>query len=172
MTKIMNPTKAFEYRIKSLYDTEKQLESALPKMARAATSPELAAGFREHLEETKVQSERLENIFKMIDVTPRKQTGETIRALIADGKTKMEMDAPDALKDQMIAGAGRDVEHFEMACYMNAILEAKGLGLYDVAELLEMTLAEEIVADEKLEVAFKNNLVLAGEEALQGMESE
>ena len=164
MAKIMNTMKSFHLRIKTLYDIEKRLETALPKMAKAAANPELAAGFLAHLEETKEHSRRLEKIFEMIGAAPQKHAGETIRGLIADGNMKAKADAPDAVRDVMIAGAGRDVEHFEMACYMNAIEEAKGLGLDDVVALLEETLEEEVATDKKLEAAFKENLALAAEE--------
>lgn len=167
MTKIMNPAKSFHLRIKTLYDIEKQLETALPKMADAASNPELEAGFLAHLEETKEHSKRLEKIFVMIDSTPEKHAGETIRGLIADGDSMAKADAPDALRDVMLAGAGRDVEHFEMACYMNAIEEAKGLGLDEAVKLLEMTLEEEIATDKKLANAFKENQLLAAEETTE-----
>ncbi len=95
---------------------------------------------------------------------------EAIRGLVADGSVIMKADAPDALRDAMLAGAGRDVEHYEMACYMNAIEEAKALGLDEVVALLEETLAEEQAADEKLMTALKNNLALAKEEGEQSGE--
>jgi len=164
MTKITDSMKGFHFRIKILYDIEKQLESALPKMAKAATNSELKSGFLSHLEETKEQSKRLEKIFTMIDASPRKHSGAAIRGLISDGKAVATVEAPDALKDALIAGAGRDVEHFEMAGYMNAIEEAKALQLTEAVELLQMTLAEEIVADEKLEAALKEALTLAASE--------
>ena len=160
----MNSKKSFHLRIKTLYDIEKQLEAALPKMAEAASNPELEEGFLTHLEETKEQSRRLEKIFAMLNVSPEKHAGQTIRGLVADGDTMAKIEAPEALRDVMLAGAGRDVEHFEMACYMNAIEEAKALDMDEAVELLKMTLEEEIATDEKLETAFQENLKLALEE--------
>ena len=157
-TNVTDPQKGFQLSIKTLYDIEKQLEIALPKMADAANDPTLKQGFLDHLEETKEHSKRLEKIFEMIEEKAEKHQGETIRGLLADGDALAAIEAPEALKDEMLAGAGRNVEHFEMACYMNAIEEAKGLDLTDAVKLLEMTLADEIGADEKLEKAVKESL--------------
>ena len=164
MTKIINSSKAFHHKVKTLYDIEKQLENALPKMAEAAISPELAEGFLAHLEETVGHSERLEQIFELIDVAPEKHPGEAIRGLIMEASTIINTEAPSAVKDAMLAGAGRTVEHYEMACYMNAIEEAKALGYVDVVVLLKDTLQEELAADKLLVTALKKNLVTAAEE--------
>lgn len=161
MTKINDPVRAFHKTIKNLYDIEKQLEIALPKMAAAATDEELSTGFKDHLEETKGHIHRLEQIFKIIDAKPEKHAGNTIRGLIADGRMVISADAPAPLKDSMLAAAGRDVEHYEMACYMNAIQEAKGLELQSAVDLLEETLQEEKQADLKLADALKQKLQAA-----------
>ncbi len=165
MATIPNPAKGFHLEIKILYDIEKQLEVALPKMAEAATDPELAEGFLQHLRETEQQSKRLEQIFDMLGMPPEKHTMEGIRGIIADGTVMANADAPDALRDAKIAGSGRDVEHYEMACYMNAIEEAGALGLTDAVSLLEETLKEEQNADQILMAALQKNLALAGSEA-------
>lgn len=155
MAKIMDVTTGFHMRIKSLYDTEKQLEIALLAMAENATSKELVKGLREHLEETKEHSSRLEQIFSMLQVAPEKHPGASIRGLIADGRKMTTIDASHTIKDALIAGAGREVEHYEMACYMNAIDEAKAIGLTDAVTLLETTLAEEVTAGEALDMVIK-----------------
>lgn len=162
-TNVTDLQKRFHLRVKTLYDIEKQLEIALPKMADAANDPTLKQGFLDHLEETKEHSKRLEKIFEMIEEKAEKHQGETIRGLLADGDALAAIEAPEALKDEMLAGAGRDVEHFEMASYMNAIEEAKGLSLDEAVKLLEISLGEEIGADEKLEKALKENLKLCQE---------
>lgn len=164
MAKIMDVEKGFHLRVKTLYDIEKQLEVALPKMAEAATSPDLEKGLLLHLEETKEHSRRLEQIFAMLEVPPEKHAGDAIRGLISDGNSMAAAEAPDSLRDVLIAGAGRGVEHYEMACYLNAIEEAEGLGYTEAVELLETTLAEEVAAEERLEIAFTDNLLLASNE--------
>lgn len=161
MAKISDPVRAFHKTIKNLYDTEKQLEMALPKMAKAATGEELAAGFEDHLQETKGHIRRLEKIFKIIGAKQEKHAGNTIRGLIADSRMVISADAPVLLKDAMLAAAGRDVEHYEMACYMNAIQEAQGLELQSAVDLLEETLQEEKRADLKLADALRQNLQAA-----------
>jgi ferritin-like metal-binding protein YciE len=163
MTNISDPAKSFQLTIKTLYDIEKQLEIALPKMAEAAANEELVAGFEEHLKQTEDHSQRLEEIFEIIGAQPEKHAADAIRGLIADGRQIISTDAPAALKDALLAGAGRDVEHYEMACYMNAIEEARGLGLTEAVDLLEETLGEEKEADQKLTAAVKDNLKVAKE---------
>lgn len=169
MTKKLDLEKAFLQKIETLYDIEKELEKALPKMTEAAKDPELAAGFATHLEETRKQSERLEEILGMLDSPVKKHTSEAIRGLVADGKKIIDAKAPEALKDAMLAGAARSVEHYEMGCYMSAIEEAKGLGLSKVVELLSETLSEETEADAKLAIASEINLKMA---AVEDSESE
>ncbi len=172
MAKIKNPTDSFVLKMKTLYDIEKQLEVALPKMAKAATNPDLIEGFNMHLEETKMHSERLEKIFEMIEEKPEKHPSEAIRGIIADAAAIIDTDAPAALKDAMLAGAGRTAEHFEMACYMTAIEEADYLDLSDAVDLLEETLEEEEAADDKLTIALKDNLEAAKEESEDETEEE
>jgi ferritin-like metal-binding protein YciE len=170
MAKIMDVERGFHLRIRTLYDIEKQLEEALPKMAEAATSPELVKGLLMHAEETKEHSRRLEQIFTMLEVAPEMHAGDAIRGLISDGKSFANAEAPDSLRDVLIAGSGRGVEHYEMACYLNAIEEAEGLGYSEAVELLETTLAEEVAAEEKLEIAFTDNLLVASNEMVHESE--
>lgn len=158
MPKIDNTTKAFVIKIQILYDIEKQLEKALPKLARASTNPELKKGFLDHLEETKMHTDRLEQIFEMLDVKPRKLTSSGIRGIISDGEWVMDTDSPSHIKDSMIAGSARYAEHYEMAGYLGAIEEAEALGLTDIVQILSETLAEEELADQILTVAMRNSL--------------
>jgi len=155
---ISDPIKAFQFTLQTLYDVEKQLEQTLPKLSKAATSEELAETFKEHLEETKNHSKRLEEVFKMLGEKAQRKPGEAIKGLIADGRMIISSDAPEGLKDALLAGAGRDVENYEMAMYMNAIEEAKGLDLKDAADLLEDTLDEEKEADKLLAAIMKDCL--------------
>src|SRR5436190_1359285 len=99
MTNISDPAKSFQLTIKTLYDIEKQLEIALPKMAEAAANEELVAGFEEHLKQTEDHSQRLEEIFEIIGAQPEKHAADAIRGLIADGRQIISTDAPAALKD-------------------------------------------------------------------------
>jgi ferritin-like metal-binding protein YciE len=150
MAKITDPAQAFSMKLAELYDIEKALEKALPKMAKAATDPRLKEGFKNHLEETKEQSKRLERAFKILGSKAKKSKSEGIRGIIADGEHVASLKAADSIHNAMMAGAARSVEHFEIACYMGAIEQAKALGYDDIEGLLRETLDEEQVTDEKL----------------------
>lgn len=161
---------AFVVKLQALYDIEQQLEKALPKMEEFATDPELKEGFRMHLEETKKHSERLEKIFEIVGEEPRKNTSEGIRGIITDGEWVMSVDAPAELRDSMIAGAARYAEHYEMAGYASAIVEAELLGLADIEEILAETLAEEENADMLLEQAMRKGLEATASEEVSEVE--
>jgi ferritin-like metal-binding protein YciE len=157
MTKINDASNAFLTKIQVLYDIEKKLEKALPKLAKASANPELEQGFMDHLEETIRHSGRLEEIFEMLGAAPKKLTSEAIKGIIDDGEWCTKVTAPDNIKDSMIAAAARYAEHYEIAGYKTAILEADSLGLSDASALLKETLVEEENADSKLEeVIIKN----------------
>ncbi len=161
MIKIINSTKSFEFKIKSLFDIEKQLVAVLPKMAKAATDEDLKDVFVTHLEETKMHIERLEQIFEILDMVPQGSASEGIQGIITEADMIINAEAPSAIKDAMLAGVARTVEHFEMVCYMGAIEEAKNLGYDDVADILSDTLDEEEATDKKLTTAFKDSLKIA-----------
>jgi len=158
MPTITDTTKAFIAKLQALYDIEKQLEKALPKLAKAAAHPELAAGFRMHLAQTKEHSERLEELFELLEVKPKKMKAEGVRGIIADGEWVIGVDAPSAVKDVMLAAAARYAEHYEMAGYLSAIAQAHALGLTDATVILTKTLNEEKAADEILASAMAQNL--------------
>ncbi len=140
-------------KVSALYDVENNLIKALPKMAEAATDPDLIAGFEEHLEETKNQVGRLEEIFALLDADPEKIKVEAIRGLIADGEWVIKNVHGDEARDANLIRVAQYIEHYEIAGYRGAIAWAKTLGKDDVADLLEETLEEEVMADEKLDEA-------------------
>ena len=140
----------FEEEIRDLYDAEKQLVKALPKMAKAAQSEELKQGFQEHLEQTKGQVGRLEQVFESIGAKARGKSCEAMKGLVEEGSDAMsEMDEGE-LRDLMLIGAGKRVEHYEMAAYQTCIRLAEALGNETAAELLRETLSEEEETDERL----------------------
>ena len=141
---------AFIDELRDTYDAEKQLTKALPKMAKAASSPDLRAAFEEHLEETRAQIERLEQVFENLDEKVRGKHCDGIAGIIEEGKAVMEEDFDEATMDAcLIAGAQR-AEHYEMAAYGTLIAWAKAMGHMDAVDLLQQTLDEEKAADEKL----------------------
>ena len=134
--------------LRDLYDAEKNLVRALPKMAKAADSEELAEAFRNHLEETKVHVERLEQVFEKFGEKPRAKACKAMRGLIEEGSEAAGDDG--SLSDLAIIAAAQKVEHYEISAYGTAIAWAEKLGNQDAAELLEATLREEKAADSKL----------------------
>jgi ferritin-like metal-binding protein YciE len=141
---------AFIDELRDAYDAEKQLTKALPKMAKAASSPELRTAFEEHLEETRGQIERLEQVFGSLDEKVRGKHCEGIAGIIEEGKGVMEEDFDDATMDACLIAGGQRAEHYEMAAYGTLIAWAKAMGHMDVVDLLQQTLDEEKAADEKL----------------------
>lgn len=137
-------------KLQALYDVENELIKSLPKMAKAATDEDLKAAFKDHLEETKAQAERLEGIFDLLGEKAKKLKGDGIRGLITDGEWVMKNTEDGDAKDIALIGAARHVEHYEMAGYMGAQEWAEMLGDEGVAALLEETLEEEEKAEEKL----------------------
>jgi ferritin-like metal-binding protein YciE len=159
MHKIIDAQDSFLMKLQALYDIENELAKALPKLAKAAKDPELSEGFRAHLEETKEHTVRLERIFMMLGIKPKKARSEGIRGIIEDGAWVIhQVERSGPLKDAMLAGAARYAEHHEMAGYMTAIEEARFMEMGEIEGMLMQTLAEEEAADRKLERAIKRSL--------------
>ena len=140
----------FVDELRDLYDAEKQLTKALPKMADAATSQELRQAFESHLSETEGHVERLERIFAQLDEKSSGQTCEAMKGLVKEGDEVVSHIEESPLRDAGLIGAANRVEHYEIAAYGTARTFAQMLGYTDAVELLEMTLEEEKAADEKL----------------------
>src|SRR6266576_1073165 len=113
--------------LKDLYNAENQLVKALPKMAKAASSEELRVGFEEHLEQTKSHV-RLEQIFEMLDESPKGKKCKGMEGLIEEGSEIMEEDFEGALLDAALIGAAQRVEHYEIAGYGTVRSFAETLG--------------------------------------------
>jgi ferritin-like metal-binding protein YciE len=140
----------FVHEIRDLYNAEKQLTKALPKMAKAATSEKLRAGFEEHLTQTEEHVTRLESIFELLDLSHRGSHCDAMEGLIAEGMKLIDEEAEDAVKDAGLIASAQRVEHYEIAGYGVASAFAKLLGLTEAFELLQATLAEEKATNEKL----------------------
>lgn len=134
--------------MQALYDIESEIIKALPKMAKAATDGELKAGFEDHLEETKNQKARLEQIFELLEEKPKKTKVEAVRGLIEDTEWIIKQDTPAEVLDASLAASARYVEHYEIAGYTTALEWAELLDRTEIADLLAETLAEEIGAEE------------------------
>jgi ferritin-like metal-binding protein YciE len=141
---------AFLDELRDAYDFEKQLTKALPKMAKAATSPDLRTAFEAHLEETRGQITRLEAAFASLDEKVRGKHCDGIAGIIEEGKSVMEEDFDDATMDACLIAGGQRAEHYEMAAYGSLIAWARALGHEEAADLLQENLDEEKAADKKL----------------------
>jgi ferritin-like metal-binding protein YciE len=141
---------AFIDELRDTYDAERQLLKALPKLAKASTSPELRAAFESHLEETRGQVERLEQVFQGLDEKVRGKHCDGIAGIIEEGKTVMGEDFDEATMDACLIASGQRAEHYEMAAYGTLVAWARAMGHTEAADLLQQTLDEEKAADEKL----------------------
>jgi ferritin-like metal-binding protein YciE len=137
--------------LKDLFNAENQLVKALPKLAKAASTPELKELFTEHLEETKGQVERLKQIFELLGQKPTGKVCKGMQGLVEEGKEQLESDEEGAAKDVCIAGAALRVEHYEIAGYTAAIAIAGALGQDEIVELLTENLNEEEEAGRKVQ---------------------
>jgi len=134
--------------LRDLYDAEKHLVKALPKMAKAADSEELGDTIREHLEQTKEHVTRLEQVFEAFDEKAKAKPCKAIRGLIEEGGEAAAEDG--SLSDLAIIAAAQKVEHYEISAYGTAKSWAEKLGNDTAAKLLGKTLEEEKAADSKL----------------------
>ncbi len=136
--------------LKDLYSAEKQITKALPKLARAATSPELREAFESHLEETKGHVDRLEKAFELLGKAPRGKTCHGMQGVLEEGAEVLEDTEKGDVRDAALISAAQRVEHYEIAAYGCVHEYANLLGQKKIADLLEETLNEEKAADEKL----------------------
>jgi ferritin-like metal-binding protein YciE len=162
-----NLKKLYVDELKDLFSAENQLLKALPKMAKAASSDELRTGFEEHLEQTKVHVQRLEEIFESLNDSPKGKKCVGMEGLVKEGSEVMEEDFADAVLDAALIGAARRVEHYEMAAYGAAREIARVLAQTKHASLLEKTLGEEKQTDEKLAELAKEINSQANEEGAE-----
>ncbi len=157
--------KLFEEELKDIYWAEKALTKAIPKMIKNATSAELIEALENHLMETEEQVKRVEQVFELTGKKAVAKKCEAMEGLIKEAEEIMEECEEGAMCDAGIISAGQKVEHYEIASYGTLRQFAETLGLADAAALLEETLNEEKVADEKLtEVALSAINVEASEE--------
>jgi ferritin-like metal-binding protein YciE len=140
----------FVEQLQDLYSAEEQIIEALPKMAKKCSSSTLRKAFEQHLEETKKQSVRLEDIFDQLGEAPKGAECKGMKGIIAEGEELMNAKAePEAVDAALIATAQR-VEHYEIAAYGTVRTYADVLGQDDCSLLLQKTLEEEKQADKVL----------------------
>src|SRR5262249_29853988 len=147
--KIKTMDDLFLHSLRDLYNAEKQLTKALPKMAKNAANDDLRQAIESHLEETQHQIERLDEIFEGLDKAGKGVTCKAMQGLVEEGAEALEIE-DDQVRDAGMIAAAQKVEHYEIASYGTARTFAQLLGNERAAELLQQTLDEEKAADEKL----------------------
>ena len=157
-------------QLKDLYSAEKQLVQALPKMAKAANTPELKQGFEQHLEQTRTHVNRLEQIFSRMGTSPGRKKCEAMEGLIKEGEDAIELKGDSAVRDAALIAAAQRVEHYEIAGYGTVRTFANQLNFQMDANLLQQTLDEEGMTDKKLTTLAEGGILHEGinQEAAQG----
>lgn len=160
--------KLFLDELRDIYNAEKQITRALPRMAKAAESPELQQAFTKHLKETEGQIQRLEQVFKELGQAVRGKKCKGMEGLIEEGKEKLEEEGEPQVVDAALIASAQKVEHYEIAAYGCLRTYAELLGYTQAAQLLQQTLQEEEATDKKLtelgESGINEAAAMAGEE--------
>jgi ferritin-like metal-binding protein YciE len=141
--KIKTLTDLFHETLKDIYYAEKQILKALPKLAKAAQSPDLKQAFETHREQTLGQVDRLEQVFDLLGKPHRGKTCEAINGILAEGDEVMEAFAGSSALDAGLLAGAQAVEHYEISRYGTLVAWADELGMADAAALLQQTLGEE-----------------------------
>lgn len=140
----------FHDELKDVYDAEHQLTKALPKMAKAATSPKLKKAFEDHLAQTEEHIARLEKVFEIFGKKPVKKTCKAMKGLVEEGSEVIKEDMDPEVKDAALIASAQRVEHYEMAAYGCLRTYAMHLDMADAQKILQTTLDEEGDTDKKL----------------------
>ena len=140
----------FIHELSDAYSAEKQMTRSLPKMARAATDPELRQAFEQHLEETQAQVERIDRVVEVLEMKLKRVKCQAMEGLVEEGKDLIELIDKGPVLDAALIGSAQKVEHYEIASYTTLCLLAEKLGYTEAVTLLKESLAEEQATDEKL----------------------
>lgn len=140
----------FHDTLKDIYYAERKILKSLPKMARAAQSPDLKAAFEKHKDQTEGQIERLQQVFEIIGKAPRGKTCDAILGIIEEGKAVIEDYGDSPAIDAGLVASAQAVEHYEIARYGTLKAWARQLGHKEAVKLLDATLAEETKTEKAL----------------------
>jgi len=157
--------------LKDIYSAEKQIVKALPKMIKGAQADELKAAFTEHLEVTKAQVTRLEEVFAAAGAKASAKHCKGMEGLLEEGSECLEEEEPGEFRDLQLIGAAQRVEHYEMAAYGTALAIAEQCGLRACADLLAETLEEEEAADESLTTVAEGIYAAVGGQGTPGSDT-
>jgi len=140
----------FIHELSDAYSAEKQMTRSLPRMARAASDPQLRQAFEMHLEETRTQVERIDQIVQTLEVKLKRVKCQAMEGLVEEGKDLIDLIDKGPVLDAALIGAAQKAEHYEIASYTMLCLLAEKLGHIEAETLLKETLAEETATDQKL----------------------
>jgi ferritin-like metal-binding protein YciE len=140
----------FVHELQDIYDAENQIVKALPKMAKAASTPELRQAFEQHLQQSQQQAQRIEQVFQLMGAKVKGKTCKAMQGLVAEGQELMGEKAEPNVMDAGLIAAAQKVEHYEIASYGTVITWANQLGHREAAQLLKQNLAEEEQTDKLL----------------------
>lgn len=147
---IKTPSELFVHDLSDTYSAEKQMTRSLPKLAKAATDPALAQAFEDHLEETRAQVERIEEIAETLGLKLKRIKCEGMAGLVEETLSMLDQVEEGPVLDAALIGAAQKAEHYEIASYTSLILMAKKLGHAGAVPLLQASLAEEQATDKRL----------------------
>ena len=136
--------------LRDIYDAERQLVEALPKLAEAAENQELRRAFEEHLQETEGHVDKLAKVFRALSEEPQTKVCKAMQGLVEEGETILSEHAGTATLDAALIAAAQKVEHYEIASYGCLCQWAETLEEDEALELLQEILGEEEAADENL----------------------
>lgn len=155
--KITTLEEAFIHGLSDMYSGEKQMSKSLPKLAKAATNPELADGFMKHLEETEGQIARIDQLVEKSGIKLQRIKCKAMEGLVEEANEVIQEIEKGPVRDVMLIAGAQKAEHYEIATYGCLVEMAKKLGFKDAARLLAESLEEEKATDEKLtQIAISN----------------
>lgn len=147
---IKNIQDLFVHELSDIYSAEKQLTKALPRLARASSSPELAEAFTMHLDETQGQIERIDQVVDELGIKLKRIKCAAMEGLVEEGKEAIDAIEQGPLRDAALIAGAQKAEHYEIASYGTLAALAKQLGYNNALKALLETLEEEKATDEKL----------------------
>lgn len=157
MSELKNLEDLFHHQLRDIYNAEQQLIKAMPEFQNEAVNPELKDALAKHLEETKSQKERLDQVADELGIDLEGETCEAMKGLIEEGKDFVSEDASDHVRDAGIIADAQRIEHYEISAYGTVRHFSKALGHDNVTDILQEILDEENNADEILnEIAIGN----------------
>ena len=150
MKELKNLNDLFIHEVQGLYNTEKYQIMGLERMINNTNSPELKSALQQHLNETKIQKDRLEQVGEIMNFDPNDEGSFSIKGMLVESEKVMHKDATPETMDAAILAGAQKVEHLEISCYGTAAWLAEELGYREAKELLSMSLAEEKKTDQLL----------------------